>query len=109
MTDKLKLVPLRVPSGWKVELNKFTEVNPDEFTSEDYKYLWEFDEDIVYLTYKDKYSIDLGWYPSFNPKGEYSLLVIKDNDWDYPLEKFHSRRIDEIKEKLELYLEKYNS
>jgi hypothetical protein len=68
MREELKLIPLRIPAGWTIELNKLTEVNPNEFKTSDYEYVWEFDEDIMFLTYRElEYSIDLGWYPSFDP------------------------------------------
>jgi hypothetical protein len=108
MKEELKLVPLRIPAGWTVQQNKFTEVNSKEFISEDYRYVWEFDEDILLLSYSDpNYSLDLGWYPSFNPEGAYCLRLIKDCDWENPVEIFSSRVIDEIKTMIETYLEKY--
>ncbi len=109
MVDELKLVPLRVPSGWKVVWNIFTEVNPNEFLNDDYEYKWEFNEDILYMVYEDElYGLDLGWYPGFNSEGEYCLRVITDNDWEQTIDEFRSRNINEIKDKIEFFLDKYN-
>lgn len=46
---------------------------------------WEFNEDILQIHYFGEYIIDLGWYPSHNPKGGFSLSVIKNNDWEKPI------------------------
>ena len=109
MVDKLKLVPLRIPNGWKVVWNIFTEVNPNEFMNDDYEYKWEFNEDILYMVYEDElYGLDLGWYPGFNSEGEYCLRVITHNDWEQTIDEFRSRNINEIKDKIESFLGKYN-
>ncbi len=109
MVDELKLVPLRIPNGWKVVWNIFTEVNPNEFINNDYDYKWEFNEDILYMVYGDElYGLDLGWYPGFNSDGEYCLRVIKDNDWEQTIDEFRSRNINEIKDKIESFLDIYN-
>ncbi|WP_134682617.1 hypothetical protein [Brevibacillus migulae] len=105
-----KLVPLRIPTGWSVALNKFREVNPEQFKHEDYEFCWEFDEDILHL--KNEYRnriLDLGWYPSFNPKGIYRLLLIELHDdhdeqtesWEKPLIIFESRDIEETQRTIE--------
>ncbi|MNI35050.1 hypothetical protein D3C73_890610 [compost metagenome] len=70
----LRLVPLRIPSGWKVVLNDFTESSPEKFIDDDYEHRWEFKEDILRLEndYKQQL-IDLGWYPEFQADGMKSL------------------------------------
>ncbi|WP_175498653.1 hypothetical protein [Paenibacillus sp. NFR01] len=45
----LKLVPLRIPGGWYVVLNDFSEASPEEFVTDDYEHRWEFKEDILQL------------------------------------------------------------
>ncbi|MFA6066011.1 MAG: hypothetical protein WC707_02400 [Candidatus Babeliaceae bacterium] len=52
---------------------------------------WSFKEDILQLEFDD-YTIDVGWYPEFNPNGYFKIRVIKDYDWDNPLynKKTHS-------------------
>jgi hypothetical protein len=105
----LKLVPLRIPSGWYVTLNDFTESYPERFIDDDYEHRWEFKEDILQLRSKSrKKLIDLGWYPEFQVGGQYKLLLVdtsEENDeesfyWNVIFE-FESRSIEEIKTKIE--------
>lgn len=35
----IKLVPLRVPSGWKVRFNEFTETDTDSFVDDVHEHL----------------------------------------------------------------------
>lgn len=50
----LNLVPLRIRTGWKVNLNDFTESFPDKFTDDNYEHRWEFKEDILQLESEHK-------------------------------------------------------
>jgi hypothetical protein len=100
----IKLVPLRVPSGWKVRFNEFAETDSDSFVDEDHEHLWEFKEDILQLEYEEKRTLDLGWHPEFNPEGKYKLLLIDSTnkeqpDWENPIYFFESRKTKEIIEK----------
>ena len=110
----LPLVPLKIPNEWEVEHNIFTEVCPERFNNDDYEYRWEFNEDILQIrnTYKRRI-LDLGWYPEFNPLGQYCfvLVEIEDNEmqlvcWDQPIIKYYPRNIEDIKNKIEELLEK---
>ncbi|MFP3389461.1 hypothetical protein [Brevibacillus sp. SIMBA_040] len=109
-----KLVPLRIPTGWNVTLNSFREVNPDQFLTEDFEFCWDFGEDILQLKNESRNRIlDLGWYPSFNPKGNFRLLLIEMFDapdkqtdsWEKPLVQFESRDIEEIQRTIEHILD----
>ena len=44
-------------------------------------------EDLFQAEYnsKEKYLIDIGWYPEMNPKGKFKIRVIKNFDWLNPL------------------------
>jgi hypothetical protein len=42
-------------------------------------------EDLFQVNYQDKYIIDIGWYPEFDPKGKFTISVIKDFDWINPI------------------------
>ena len=54
---------------------------------------WSFKEDILQLKF-DNYTIDIGWYPEFNPKGFFKIVAIKDYNWDNPL---YSKKIRSLK------------
>lgn len=108
----LNLVPLRIPTGWKVNLNDFTESFPDRFTDDNYEHRWEFKEDIMKLesNYK-KRVIDLGWYPEFDADGQYTLMLVDVSEengegsfyWNKLIE-YRSRSIEEIRMKIEEFL-----
>ncbi|MFE6799847.1 hypothetical protein [Paenibacillus chitinolyticus] len=104
----LRLVPLRVPSGWKVCFNEFTESDSDSSVDDNHEQLWEFKEDILQLEYEEKRTLDLGWYPEFNPEGKYKLLLIYSTNKEQPdwknLFSFESRKTKEIIEKIEFLL-----
>lgn len=99
------LVPLRIPTGWTIAWNVFTEVNPEEFLIEDYEHRWEFNEDLFqFENQKYKKILDLGWYPEFDPRGRYRLVLLGQHeeeqesywDWTKPLVNFETRSITEI-------------
>ncbi|MCR2806074.1 hypothetical protein [Paenibacillus soyae] len=105
----LKLVPLRISSGWRVTYNEFFEADPDSFVDENHKHAWEFKEDLLQLDHDRKRTLDLGWYPEFNPKGKYRLVLIDSEDkeqpdWENPLYVFETRNFKEIIEKVEFVL-----
>ncbi|WP_412028809.1 hypothetical protein [Deinococcus yunweiensis] len=45
----------------------------------------ELKEDLLQVVYPDGQTLDVGWYPEGDPKGEYRILVVSDGDWDTPL------------------------
>ncbi|WNS44693.1 hypothetical protein [Paenibacillus sp. MMS20-IR301] len=114
----LQLVPLRIPTGWTVKWNIFTEVSTEDFTDEEHVHWMEYSEDLLLLVNNNNNKIlDLGWYPEGKPQGQYTLLLIDQYDdieqqtaaWDTPLVKFKTRDIDEVKLKIEKVLLQVNS
>ncbi|MGG1663939.1 hypothetical protein [Brevibacillus sp. NRS-1366] len=46
----------------------------------------ELKEDLFQITDKDeKYTIDIGWYPSMDSDGAFKIIVVKDKQWDCPV------------------------
>ncbi len=91
---KYDLQPLRLPTGWEITFNNFTEYDINKHSEDD---LSELNEDLLQLYNKNaNLTVDLGWYPSHNKNGQYILLMIKNYDWDCPLEKVMSKSKDEI-------------
>ena len=41
-------------------------------------------EDLAQIAYQNGAIIDLGWFPSFSPAGEFVLSVIRESDWVNP-------------------------
>ena len=89
-----ELQPLRLQAGWKIEYNNFTEYDMDVHGESD---LLELNEDMLQLyCEKGNLIIDLGWYPAYDAKGNYILMLVKDHQWESPLEYVSSRSKKEI-------------
>lgn len=112
------LQPLRIPTGWKVEYNKFLEVEIENLKETGDIWNFSYTEDILLFSHIEKrkkdhkrieysFFIDLGWYPDGDPKGNFCLLVVKNGDWLHPLQKFESRNKNMIVNTLEKWLEFY--
>lgn len=108
----LEIQPLPIPSGWKVMWNHLLKTDITSFPPDDR--IWFYlTEDLVYIVPKkprnnaDNYAIDLGWYPDGNPDGQYGLVVIRNNDWNNPVESVDSRNHEEIVKKIEEFLIQY--
>lgn len=100
MNKTYEIQPLRLLGGWTVEFNNFFDCEPDncnEFS--DY-----FVEDLLQLTNsKFKLILDLGWYPNNDISGVYRMFLIKDYNWEKPLEYFESRNTKAIVDKIEYW------
>lgn len=76
------------------KFNNFTEYDMPVHGKHD---CFELHEDLLQLlNEKANLVIDLGWYPSYDDNGNYLLLLIKDYNWDFPLEKVVSKSKKEI-------------
>jgi hypothetical protein len=102
----LRLQPLRVCSGWRVEFHQLFEVRPEDdvrvtcVRDED---KWQlFVEDLLFLAHQwDDIGVDLGWYPDHDPEGAFVLQVIFGSDWEHPIFRHETRDLGEVVEKLE--------
>lgn len=45
----------------------------------------ELQEDLVQVQYPDSITLDVGWYPEFDPKGKFIVAVVRNQEWDSPL------------------------
>ncbi len=68
---------ITIPSGFKVIKNEFLFENSDS----------DYNEDILQIEHiSTKLIVDLGWYGDIVSKvGGYKIYVIKDRDWDSPI------------------------
>ena len=111
-----KLIPLRIPQGWAVLENSFYDEEMklgEDGLIENYL---AFKEDILWIqksTYNNEktyfvdmkgYSLDLGWYPDMDPKGEYKVVLLK-GDWNNVLLEFKSTEKARIVKFIEACLE----
>lgn len=84
-----ELQPHRIQAGWIINYNNFTEYDPEIYDENDSQ---ELSEDLLQLsTVRGNLIIDLGWYLSGDPAGYYLLLLVKDFDWENPMEKLTSK------------------
>ena len=92
-----ELQPLRIQSGWKVEFNSFTEYDlllHDKNVAFDY-----LSEDLLQLHFSRnnvELLIDLGWYPSGDIDGNYKLVMLKDFNWEFPIEKLITKSKNDV-------------
>lgn len=94
MTRFFELQPLRLAAGWTIEYNDFTEYDLDKHGKE---YSYELHEDLLQLCLNSKnLRIDLGWYPNADENGCYVLVLIKNSDWNLPLQEVRTRSKQEI-------------
>ena len=89
-----ELQPLRIQAGWKIQYNNFTEYDINIHNKQD---SFELHEDLLQLhNEKANLIIDLGWYPSYDINGNYILQLVKNFDWNCPLEQISSTSKNEI-------------
>lgn len=55
---------------------------------------FSFKEDMFQVSYGDKYTLDIGWYPSHEKNGKFRIVIIRDYDWMNPL---YSKRTKDLK------------
>lgn len=70
-----------------VEINRlsvtYNELHLDEHKTIDSQ-INNLKEDLFQAVYRDKYILDVGWYPEFDRGGEFIIYAIKDFDWEHP-------------------------
>ena len=97
-----ELQPLRIPAGWFVSYNMFSEYDPDTDGEE---YCFELCEDMLQLK-NENLLIDLGWYPEGDIKGYYKLFLVdttKEFPFETPLQVFSSNSKKEIIKMIEYW------
>ena len=109
------LQPLRIPPNWTILQHKLMNIEPKELNKNDDKWLTMSVEDILQIekhlkrkinkkVEQQKLIIDLGWYPDGEHSGNFRLVAILNNNWEFPLLQFTSRSKKEIVETLEYWL-----
>lgn len=92
-----KKISINPPIGYVITKNVLTDYNPIEDFTEDNN-LYYLQEDLFQMTNESiGITIDLGWYGDIiNNKGIFKIYVIKNYDWDNPLNEIESKSIQEI-------------
>lgn len=62
---------------------------------------FSYKEDILQITFGERYTLDVGWYPEMNPEGYFVVKGIEDYDWMRPLITIRSRSLAELKAAIE--------
>jgi len=78
----------------------YNDFNIDEnrsFKAQEFSYK----EDILQITFGERYTLDVGWYPEGNPDGYFLVKGIEDCDWMRPLIMIRSRSLGELKGAIE--------
>lgn len=106
---KVNIHPLRITEGWKVQYNKFWEIDPKTLESNDDR--WFMFTDCLLQLHHEKASItlDLGWSPDISPEGHYLVLIVKDSDWQNPIREFTSNDYKKVIEFIEVSVDQITS
>lgn len=89
--EKLKY-NIDIPEGFKLSRNEFYMYDPEnEYTVELSDYYLQ--EDLLQIVHQNKgLAIDLGWYGDTDTnEGVFKIYLIKDMDWENPLQEIESK------------------
>lgn len=76
-----------------IDFNDFDIDENVPFEEQEYSYK----EDILQISYGDRFTLDVGWYPELNPRGNFIVYAVEDENWDPPLKKIKARTLRELK------------
>lgn len=62
-------------------------------------------EDLFQVDYFGRYIIDVGWYPEFNAKGNFTICLIKDCNWSDPILIKKCRDLNQLGEYMKEFIE----
>ncbi len=57
-------------------------------------------EDLAQISYRGGIVLDIGWSPSFDPKGRFTITVVKDSDWECPVFRANGRDLPSLKQQI---------
>ena len=99
-----------------VEYHEFYNVNPDEDLSlkgkENDLFCRYFDHDMLLIGLNDELCLDVGWYPQIkesvtdNKKGSFRCQIIKNEDWECPVEIKEFSRWEDVKSWVDAWIVK---
>ncbi|MCY7909143.1 hypothetical protein [Bacillus inaquosorum] len=78
---------LKIPAGWTVDYITLKDTDPKNLEANDDTWLFDFNQDLLQISHKTKnLLLDVGWYPEGDPTGSYGIELIKNEDWENPVE-----------------------
>ena len=54
-------------------------------------------EDLLQVSFSDKFLLDIGWYPSFSIEGCFKATVIQNFNWSEPVREVNVKTVQELK------------
>ncbi|MDG3044902.1 hypothetical protein OE903_17200 [Bacillus sp. B6(2022)] len=58
---------------------------------------------------KSSITLDVGWYPDLSSDGNYLVLIVKNTDWDNPIQEFSSDDYSKVIDFIEFHLKEITS
>jgi len=68
-------------------------------------YIDDLKEDMLQVEFPGDYILDVGWRPSFEIKGKFHIVLIKNFDWSKPIYSATAESMIELKDKINKVLE----
>ncbi|MCM3159343.1 hypothetical protein V7263_02805 [Bacillus subtilis] len=93
---------LKIPAGWTVDYITLKDTDPKTLETNDDAWLFDFNQDLLQISHKTKnLLLDVGWYPEGDPAGSYGIELIKNEDWENPLEDIMCTELKELIKQLD--------
>ncbi|MCY8913691.1 hypothetical protein MOE47_02655 [Bacillus atrophaeus] len=95
---------LRIPAGWTVDYITIKDTDPKALEASDDAWLFDFSQDLLQISHKPKTKnllLDVGWYPDGDPTGSYGIELIKNEDWENPVEDIKCTELKELIKQLD--------
>jgi len=58
-------------------------------------------EDLLQVEYPGDFLLDIGWYPEYEPEGQFIIQLVKGENWDNPKYKKYCAKAEELSENIE--------
>ncbi|MEG7334782.1 hypothetical protein [Bacillus sp. 0102A] len=93
---------LKIPAGWTVDYITLKDTDPKTLEANDDAWLFDFNQDLLQISHKTKnLLLDVGWYPEGDPTGSYGIELIKNGDWENPVEDIMCTELKELIKQLD--------
>ncbi|MCY7759486.1 hypothetical protein P8833_17880 [Bacillus inaquosorum] len=93
---------LRIPAGWTVDYISLKDTDPKTLEASDDAWLFDFNQDLLHISHKTKnLLLDVGWYPEGDLTGCYGIELIKNEDWENPVEDIMCTELKELIKQLD--------
>lgn len=93
---------LKIPADWTVDYITLKDTDPKTLEANEDAWLFDFNQDLLQISHKTKnLLLDVGWYPEGDPAGSYGIELIKNEDWENPLEDIMCTELKELIKQLD--------